>query len=260
MITYATGTVFNEDGGDLDFRIESDTNSNMFVIDGQYKGRMGFGTAVAGNVKYNFGGTIDSYFSGGTLYGIQMAHTVTPASNGNAYGIFMSPTLTESSTGTSALFAGLYVNAPTITTGAATLTEASTVYINGAPTLGSSNYALHIVSGQSLFGGAVTASAGMNMTGDLYVDGFIRSTQYKAFYIDTPSGDKLEHMALEGPEPDVYFRGTSTSNVIDLPDYWEWLVDHETITVQVTPIDFYQQLFVKKIEDNTIYIKNEVKK
>jgi hypothetical protein len=109
--------------------------------------------------------------------------------------------------------------------------------------------------------GSATVGSGLTLTGDLDVTGNIRASGYKAFYIDNPqTGEKLTHMALEGPEPDVYFRGQASGSTIDLPDYWEWLVDHETITVQVTPIDFYQQLFVKKIEDNTIYIKNEVKK
>ena len=119
----------------------------------------------------------------------------------------------------------------------------------------------HIADNGALFNVPVTASAAMTMTGDLYVDGNIRATGYKAFYIDNPqTGDKLTHMALEGPEPDVYFRGEHSGSTIDLPNYWDWLVDSDTITVQVTPIDFYQQLFVKKIKNNTIYIKNELKK
>lgn len=70
------------------------------------------------------------------------------------------------------------------------------------------------------FAGAVTASAGLDLTGDLLVTGNIRATGYKAFFIDNPqTGGKLTHMALEGPEPDVYFRGYSTSSIIDLPDY-----------------------------------------
>ena len=76
------------------------------------------------------------------------------------------------------------------------------------------------------YAGLTTVMAGLTVSGslahlgDLTVDGNIRATGYKAFYIDNPqTGEKLTHMALEGPEPDVYFRGTSTSNVIELPDY-----------------------------------------
>jgi len=254
MITYATGTVFNETGLDLDFRIESADDSNFFVIDGQANGRMGFGTAVDGAVKYKFGGTHNSYWTGGSLEGMRIAPTVSPSTNGSAYGLRVVPQLVESSTGTAAKFVGLYVDAPGITTGAATLTEAASVYINGAPTAGTANYSLHVNSGNILLGGAVTASAGMTMTGDLYVDGFIRSTQYKAFYIDTPTGEKLEHMALEGPEPDVYFRGQSSSSVFHLPEYWKWLVDEDSITVQVTPVGEYQKLYVDGIFNNQVRV------
>ena len=38
------------------------------------------------------------------------------------------------------------------------------------------------------------------------------------------------------------------SNVIDLPEYWRGLVDPETITVNLTPHKFYQELYVKNIE------------
>jgi len=106
----------------------------------------------------------------------------------------------------------------------------------------------------------MSVTGSLSHLGDLTVNGNIRATGYKAFYIDMPNGGKLEHMALEGPEPDVYFRGEHSGSTIDLPNYWDWLVDSDTITVQVTPIDFYQQLFVKKIKNNTIYIKNELKK
>jgi len=60
---------------------------------------------------------------------------------------------------------------------------------------------------------------------------------------------RLVHACLEGPEIGVYCRGRLTdSNVIELPDYWRGLVDPETITVNLTPHNFYQELYVKNIE------------
>jgi hypothetical protein len=68
--------------------------------------------------------------------------------------------------------------------------------------------------------GSATVGSGLTLTGDLDVTGNIRASGYKAFYIDNPlTGDKLTHMALEGPEPDVYFRGQASGSTIDLPDY-----------------------------------------
>ena len=82
------------------------------------------------------------------------------------------------------------------------------------------------------------------------------SATSKAFLIDHPTkkGKKLQHGSLEGPENGVYVRGKCESNVIELPDYWTGLVDEDTITVQLTPIGGWQKLYVKKIEDNKVYV------
>ena len=113
-----------------------------------------------------------------------------------------------------------------------------------------------IISGSFETTGQSQMTGNVTMSGDLFVDGYIRSTNYKAFYIPTPNGGKLEHMALEGPDPEVYFRGSSDCGIIDLPDYWKWLVYEDSITVQVTPKKFKQSLFVERIEDNVVYVSN----
>ena len=67
----------------------------------------------------------------------------------------------------------------------------------------------------------------------------------------------LEHGSLEGPEHGVYVRGKlERDNVIELPDYWTGLVDDDTVSVQLTPNKSFQQLYVEKIEDNKVYVKN----
>lgn len=74
---------------------------------------------------------------------------------------------------------------------------------------------------------------------------------FKQFDIPHPnkSGKRLVHSCLEGPEIGVYYRGKlNGSNIIELPDYWVNLIDPETITVHLTPHEFYQELFVKNIE------------
>jgi len=73
----------------------------------------------------------------------------------------------------------------------------------------------------------------------------------------TKSGWRLRHVCIEGPTADVFIKGVlNGSNVIELPDYWVGLVDHNTIVVNLTPMSVYQELFVDKIENNKIYIKN----
>ena len=69
----------------------------------------------------------------------------------------------------------------------------------------------------------------------LQVNGSFGATT-KSFVIDHPTKPnmKLIHGSLEGPENGVYVRGYTTSNIINLPDYWTGLVDEDTITVQIT--------------------------
>ena len=77
----------------------------------------------------------------------------------------------------------------------------------------------------------------------------------KSFLIARPEGGKLEYGVLEGQQNDVFFRGElKGDNVILLPQEWEWLVDENTITVQLTSIGKHQELFVKEIKDNKIFI------
>jgi len=83
---------------------------------------------------------------------------------------------------------------------------------------------------------------------------------FKQFDIPHPTkpNHRLVHTCLEGPEIGVYYRGRLiNNNVIELPEYWRGLVDPETITVNLTPHESYQELFVKTIEWGTkIFVVN----
>jgi hypothetical protein len=82
----------------------------------------------------------------------------------------------------------------------------------------------------------------------------------KSFDIEHPTkGEpwRLRYGNLEGPEHGVYFRGQTTENVIELPDYWSGLVHEDSYTVSLTPIGKPIQHFVVKIENHKIYIDSE---
>jgi hypothetical protein len=85
----------------------------------------------------------------------------------------------------------------------------------------------------------------------LHVNGSIVGS-YKSFLIDHPSkeGKKLMHGCIEGPELAVYFRGKSNLNLIKAPDYWEGLVDIDSMTVELTAIGANQNLYVSSIAEN----------
>ena len=104
-------------------------------------------------------------------------------------------------------------------------------------------------------------SPGISGTGDITTSGTINGgvvksgsdilSNKKDFDIPHPtkSGYRLRHVCLEGPEAGVYIRGRLTEkNTIEVPDYWDGLVDPETITVQLTQIGCSQDLIVDKIE------------
>ena len=68
----------------------------------------------------------------------------------------------------------------------------------------------------------------------------------------TKKGWRLTHICLEGPEAGVYHRGTlEADNIIRLPEYWRGLVRSESITVQLTPKGYYQELYYDVIEWGT---------
>ena len=112
--------------------------------------------------------------------------------------------------------------------------------------------------------GNITASE--NITTDAHFIGDITKTSgtppgCKLFDIKHPTkeGYRLAHACVEGPEVAVYTRGRvcNGKNVIDLPDYWDGLVDYEKITVQLTSIGSHQNVIVKRISpiERKVYLQ-----
>ena len=81
----------------------------------------------------------------------------------------------------------------------------------------------------------------------------------KAFDIAHPTreGKRIRHICVEGPESAIYIRGKlEDSKIIELPDYWDGLVDYDSITVTLTAVGKPQHLYVKSIDKNEIMIDN----
>ena len=80
----------------------------------------------------------------------------------------------------------------------------------------------------------------------------------KDFDIKHPSkeGWRLRYVAPEAPSADVYCRGRVTNKTeIVLPLYWKDLVDWTTITVNLTPIGAHQDVIVKRIDEEKVYLQ-----
>lgn len=110
-----------------------------------------------------------------------------------------------------------------------------------------------IANGNIVTNGQITANGIMTLAGVGDVASNItlaKSLPAKPFDIPHPSKPtthRLRHVSLEGPEIGVYFRGKLVnSNIIELPSYWSDLVDLDSITVQLTPIGTYQDLYLEE--------------
>lgn len=104
--------------------------------------------------------------------------------------------------------------------------------------------------------GSAIVSGSLIVTGSTSVQGAFTATT-KSFLIDHQRllGKKLVYGVVEAPEHSVLVRGKlSVGNIITLPEEWEWLVDMDTITVQLTPIGTHQALFVDSINGQQIHI------
>ena len=101
-----------------------------------------------------------------------------------------------------------------------------------------------------------------NLTFDgstLNVNGTLSATR-KSFDIQHPSkpDKRLVYGSLEGPEFGVYIRGkVEGDNKIEMPDYWVDLVDMNTLSVHLTPINSEKAIYFTFSDNKYIYINRE---
>lgn len=118
--------------------------------------------------------------------------------------------------------------------------------------LADGEFAINLDSGKLFYGSGSGAQSNFTF-GNTTIVGALRATT-KSFVIDTPTGGSLEYGSLEGRQHDVFHRGKCNGSIIDLPKEWEWLVDDNTLSVQLTSIGKHQNLYVKEIKNNKVYI------
>ena len=109
------------------------------------------------------------------------------------------------------------------------------------------------ITGDVVVAGTQRITSNLTVSGTTFasVQGTINVQGWKGFDIKHPNkkGHRLRHVCVEGPEAAVYVRGTlKNSNIIELPEYWKGLIDPESISITLTPIGSYQELYIKNIE------------
>ena len=89
-------------------------------------------------------------------------------------------------------------------------------------------------------------------TGAVTVSGNFTVTGVKNFAAVDPadSGRAIYYASLEGPEAGTYLRGTAKTKggeaVIELPGYFSRITETERMTVQLTPVGSWGQLYVSE--------------
>ena len=143
--------------------------------------------------------------------------------------------------------------------------DSPTPSIPGALCGGLNNpYSLGVI-GPSAFMGPVDTNDRVQVGQDLYAQGHVMSNcgghvlaAKKDFDIQHPTqeGWRLRHVAPEAPTADVYVRGrVKNKKEIELPSYWKGLVDQESLTVSLTPIGAHQNVIVKRIDEDKVYLQ-----
>ena len=123
--------------------------------------------------------------------------------------------------------------------------------------------AVDITNGTKTINGTLTVNGRTQINGAFHVFGrasWLSSIVGTSKLFDIPhplkKGHRLAHGSLEGPELGVYHRGRlKGSNIIEMPSYWKGLVDENTITVQLQPIEKNQTLVVKSFNNEKIEIE-----
>ena len=171
-----------------------------------------------------------------------------------------------------------YIEGPTITGAAAfpnvwagamfaplTNSESPTPVIPGALCTGIHNpYSVAVVGSTALMG-PVDTNNRINVGTHVIAQGHVISNcgahvlaAKKNFDIPHPSikGWRLRHTCPEAPTNDVYIRGkVKNTTTIELPSYWKDFVYKESITVSLTPIGAHQDVIVKRIDKDRIYLQ-----
>jgi hypothetical protein len=148
---------------------------------------------------------------------------------------------------------GLYVEGPATIGGGGPANCSNSLHVNGDAKItgsldvdGSASMSDAYVSNNAYITGSATANL---FIGD--VDGVASGNKVLPFDIPhvKQKGKRIRHIIAEGPEAGIYIRGKLKDyNVVELPEYWDGLVDPETITVTLTQIGYSQDLIVDRIE------------
>jgi hypothetical protein len=118
-----------------------------------FSGSLGIGAAPDTRAQLAFGG---SFAGSSDAYALRIVSTLSPTAGSWGLGAVISPTLNRAGSGTHTHMAGVYLGIPTIGAGAAAVTNGTTLYIDGAPSVGTNQRSLWVAAGLVEMNGNLT--------------------------------------------------------------------------------------------------------
>ncbi len=214
----STETVINDDSVDLDFRVETDGNANTLTIDGG-QNNIGFGAAPNSRWFADFGGAgSQSYTAAATGANEGGYILIRPASVANTSGTGNINTFTVAGTslnptGASTLGATAVFGPPS-EGGAGSFSHMASVYIDGAPTAGTTgNAALAVVSGNVGFGTSAPDTH-LHITGNDQQFKIKASTDTSGAYMSTLNGTGISYFGTDNSAGDVVSGSTAYATFV----------------------------------------------
>jgi len=270
MITLTEGAAdnvhINAGAVHMDFKVSTDNDNNALFIEGSTD-RVGIGTGTPAQKLHVLGSarvTGDFELTGANPridFNFNSSDALRFYDSTNASERMRIDSSGNVGIGTNSPSEKLDVNGNASISGSLTVSQGGNFTMDGGGTLDTGGGSLNTT------GGSIDTNGGNINLGIGALNGTIPGSAVnvdtvtatvKNFVIDHPSeekaGYKLRHSSLEGPEIGVYFRGKSTENIIDLPDYWKDLVDEDSITVNLTPFGSPCQHYIEDIRDNQVIV------
>ncbi len=156
-----------------------------------------------------------SFSPGGQGAVMAVGGTINAVAGSGAYGLWVLPTIVEAASGNHGVLASAAFSAPTITSGVATVSVASTIYVFGAPTATAStgNFALYVLGGTSYFGGQIDVGINQNAMPSQNAAAIFGTTTSGAAYPFLTAGNLVLASRSTGANRDVVFVTGATPTV-----------------------------------------------
>ena len=103
---------------------------------------------------------------------LRVSTNLTPTVGGDGYASWITPTFTKQATGTHSYLVGILLDTPVVSGGAATVTTTANIFVIGASTAGTQNYAILVNGGVVRFDGKLSLGlAATSTTAKLHIAG-----------------------------------------------------------------------------------------